>query len=458
MKNLLIMSALLMVFAFTSCKNEATKPNLITQDSSEVKILAHPEWSKSANIYEVNIRQYTKEGTFNAFETHLDRLKAMGVDILWIMPINPIGIKNRKGGLGSYYSISDYKVVNPEFGSLQDFKNLVDSAHAKGMHIIVDWVANHTAWDHVWIAEHSNWFEKDSLGNFISPFDWTDVISLDYNNKEMRAAMIDALKYWVTEANIDGYRCDVAEMVPVDFWDEARLELDKIKPVFMLAEAEVPVHHKQAFDMSYGWELHHIMNNVAQGKANVHDIDKYLMKQDSLFTSNDYRMLFLDNHDENSWNGTIEKRMKNAAPAFAVLASTLPGMFLLYSGQEAGLNKSLKFFEKDEINWKKLPMEAFYSQLLNLKTNNKALWNGDFGGIYRKILTDSTTSILAYSREKDGNTVVVILNLSKKPIKTTVDFKELSGEFTNAFSAEKVNLSSKMEFNLKAWDYLIFTK
>ena len=418
----------------------------------------HPEWSKNSNIYEVNIRQFTKEGTFNAFEKHIERLHKMGVDILWLMPINPIGVKNRKGGLGSYYSISDYTKVNPEFGTMDDLKSIVNKAHSLGMHVIIDWVANHSAWDNPWAKEHPEWYKQDSLGKFIAPFDWTDVIALNYKNMDLRKAMIDAMQFWLKEADIDGFRCDVAEMVTVDFWNQARTELDKTKAIFMLAEAEVPIHHKKAFDMSYAWDLHHIMNKIAQEKLGVHDIDKYLLKQDSLFTSDAYRMIFIDNHDENSWNGTVEKRMGIAAPAFAVLTATLPGMILLYNGQEAGLNKSLAFFEKDEINWGNYPLEAFYTSLLKLKTTNQALWNGNFGGKYSKMLSDKTNTIFAFSRKKDKNTIIVIANLSKKAVETVVDFKGLEGNYSEWFTSEKIQLKGKLKIQLKAWDYKVFVR
>ncbi len=438
--------------------NTINAQNVMKTNQQKTNKVVHPEWTKNSNIYEVNIRQFTKEGNFKAFEKHIDRLHKMGVDILWLMPINPIGVKNRKGTLGSYYSISDYTAVNPEFGTLDDFKSVVNKAHSLGMHVIIDWVANHSAWDNPWAKAHPEWYKLDSVGNFISPFDWTDVIALNYKNKEMRKAMIEAMLYWVKECNIDGFRCDVAEMVAVDFWNEARAELDKTKAVFMLAEAEIPVHHKKAFDMSYAWELHHIMNKVAQGKEGVHDIDKYLLKQDTLFKPDDYRMIFIDNHDENSWNGTIEKRMGIAAPAFAVLSTTLPGMLLLYNGQEAGLNKSLAFFEKDEINWGNYPLQGFYTSLLKLKTDNKALWNGNYGGKYNKMLTDKTNSIIAFNRKKENNSVIVIANLSKEALETVVDFKGNEGNYTEWFTSEKSSLKGKITIKLKAWEYKVYVK
>lgn len=423
------------------------------------KGLKHPEWSKKSTIYEVNIRQYTKEGTFSSFEKHIPRLHQMGVDILWLMPINPIGKENRKGTLGSYYSIADYTAVNPEFGTLEDFKKLVNTAHSLGMHVIIDWVANHSSWDHPWAKQHPEWYEHDSTtGKFASPYDWTDVIELDYDNKEMRQAMTDAMKFWIKEADIDGFRCDVAFMVPLDFWNDTRKQLDSIKPVFMLAEAEVNDQHKEAFDMSYSWDLHHLMNDVAQGKKPAGDFIDLYIKEDTTFEVNDYRMIFTSNHDENSWNGTEFERMGDGANTFAVLAATLPGMHLIYSGQEAALNKRLEFFEKDEINWDVLPLESFYKSLISLKNNNQALWNGDFGGNFNILSSKEEKQVFAFSRVKENNTVLVICNLGAKESVYTLDAKTVKGDYTNYFSNEKKSISEKETITLKPWEYLVLVK
>ncbi len=349
-------------------------------DSKKLASVKHPAWSFNQTIYEVNVRQYTPSGTFREFETQLPRLKKMGVGILWLMPINPIGVKNRKGILGSYYSVKDYLAINPEFGTLDDFKHLVKEIHKLGMHVIIDWVANHTAWDNTLAVEHPDWYTKDSLGNFVPPVpDWHDVIDLNYANKGLRKYMINALKYWVKECDIDGYRCDVASMVPTDFWIEARKELDKIKPVFMLAESDAPELH-QAFDMTYDWNVYHALNEIAKKKASLDSL-KRVMKRDKMnFPSNAFRMQFTTNHDENSWHGTALKRLGDAFEPFTAFTFVIPGMPLIYSGQEAGLNISLDFFEKDTIDWSNLKYEKFYHTLVELKKDNKALLCGDHGG------------------------------------------------------------------------------
>ncbi len=415
------------------------------------------EWSKNATIYEVNIRQYTPEGTINAFAKHLPELDSLGVDILWLMPIFPIGEENRKGGMGSAYSIKDYQAVNPDFGTLEDLKNLVSEAHKLGMHVILDWVANHTAWDNPLANEHPDWFKKDSLGNFTPPVpDWADVIHLDYDNNEMRTYMINSLKYWVNEANVDGFRCDVAMMVPTDFWEDAREQLDSIKPMFMLAEADQPDHLVKAFDMNYGWELHHIMNEITQGKMGISDLDTYFHKNDSLYQPDDIKMNFTSNHDENSWNGTVKERMGDAAEMMAVFSYMVPGMPLIYSGQEAGLDKRLAFFEKDSIEWKDSEWRVLYTRLNNFKKQNKALWNGENGGQLKKINTNSDT-VYAFEREKNGNKVIAIFNMSNQDRQVTLTSELKPVELINYFTNEKITVGKGVEFSLVPWGYIILT-
>jgi len=455
-KKLFSLLVLCIAIFIVSCEQGNKKNDKNTKE--EMTVTSHHDWSRNANIYEVNIRQYTPEGTFDAFRAHLPRLKEMGVDILWIMPIHPVGELNRKGTLGSYYAVRDYKAVNPEFGTLQDFNELVDAAHKLGMKVIIDWVANHTSWDNVWVEEHEDYYEKKD-GKFVSPFDWTDVISLDYNNPEMRAAMIDALKYWLSEANIDGYRCDVAGMVPVDFWEDARVEMEKIKAVFMLAEDEDNnALMNKAFDMNYAWKLNHLMNDIAKGDKKASDLWDYVLWSGTYFPIDTYRMNFLTNHDENSWNGTIEERLGNGAEAFAILAWTIPGMPLIYSGQEAGLNKRLEFFEKDTIDWSNIKYQDFYTKLNTLKRVNKALLAGKEGGMMLQISPNQNENIAAYSREKNGNQVVVIANLSPEPQEFTIVGDLVNGEFNNFFTNESANLNSGTKFNLKPWEYFVFVK
>lgn len=401
----LTLALLLTGFILSGCgspEKQSETPRLST--------VKHPEWSKNANIYEVNIRQYSPEGTFNAFREDLPRLKDMGVKILWLMPIQPIGELNRKGTLGSYYSIKDYKAVNPEFGTDADFKALVDEAHEMGFKIILDWVANHSAWDNPW-TENKDWYTLDEDGNFQPPVeDWSDVIDLNYNNQDMRAAMIDALVYWVREFNIDGYRCDVAGMVPTDFWIDAITELDKVKDVFMLAEDGDPELLFDAFDMNYAWEYAHIIREIAKGEQTFEELDSLFTRDAKRYPKNAYRMYFTSNHDENSWNGTDPGMYGDNFENFAVLSATVQGMPLIYNGQESILDKQLEFFEKDEIEWKDYAYQDFYMVLLELNTNNEALWNGAHGGDFTRI--DSPAETYAFSRKKNEHEVIVAINNS----------------------------------------------
>ncbi|WP_225009386.1 alpha-amylase family glycosyl hydrolase [Novosphingobium percolationis] len=398
----------------------------VTEGVSQVR---HPDWAARATIYEVNIRQYTPEGTFRAFEKHLPRLRKMGVDVLWIMPVNPIAKKERKGSLGSYYAVSDYKAVNPEYGDMADFRHLVAAAHAQGFKVILDWVANHTGWDHVWVEQHPDWYKRNAQGelegyHYTDLSDhheevWADVIGLDYSKPAVREGMIDAMRYWLKEADIDGFRCDVAWTLPVAFWDQARVELEQVKPVFMLAEADTPEMQARAFDMTYDWKLYHLLIDVARGKADATDLAKLYADPPRRYPQGAYRMTFTSNHDENSWNGTDRELYGDGADAMAVLAATLPGMPLVYSGQEDGLNKRLKFFDKDPIVWGKFDRVPFYARLLALKHGHPALESGMERGNLRLIETGNP-KVFAFRRVKGKDRVTVAVNLSGAPARVTL--------------------------------------
>ena len=414
------------------------------------------KWAENSTIYEVNIRQYTPEGTFNAFAEHLPRLKEMGVELVWLMPIHPISEKNRKGSLGSYYSVKDYLGINPEFGSESDFRALVDKIHELDMKVIIDWVANHTGWDNPLIEEHPEWYKKDENGNIISPVaDWTDVAGLNFEQPELRKYMTDALVYWVKEFDIDGYRCDVAGMVPLDFWENARKELDKIKPVFMLAEHEDPKFQESAFDMTYGWEFHHLMNKAAKKEIGLNELNAYFDKIEASYQKDDIIMYFTSNHDENSWNGTVFERLGEKAQFFAVMTYLIPGMPLIYSGQEAKLTKRLLFFEKDQIDWNDYEWGDFYKSLTEFKRNNQAVWNGLAGGDFTRI--NLHESVLAFNRTKENNTVISLFNLSDEEVSIQLPEK-LSGEFELLFTGEKIILPENKNITLSAWEYKVFSK
>jgi len=457
MKQILIPLAAIILIAlciFFSACTKKKQPKSVPPPS-EVR---HIEWSKNAVIYEANIRQYSPEGTFNAFAKDLPRLKALGIDIIWVMPINPIGEVKRKGKLGSYYSVRDYKAINPEFGNMDDFKNLVNEVHKSGMHIIIDWVPNHSSWDNPVFKEHPEYYLKDSLGRFRSPFDWTDVVRFNYNNPGMRRWMIETMKFWLTETGIDGFRCDVAHMVPVDFWDSCRMELDKVKPIFFLAEADQPQLHARAYDMSYDWKFHHIMNQIAKGKKTANEIEKHFAWADSIYPSGSVLMQFTSNHDENSWNGTEFERLDGGAQTFAVLAATVPGMLLIYNGQEAAFNKRLKFFEKDTIKWDNYIYADFYKKLISLKKQNQALWNGLDGGSFQRIETTDDKHVYAFVRKTDGNQVAMILNLTKKPRTIALKSDIADGEYNEIFTDKQMALKKYQKFVLEPWKYLVMVK
>lgn len=449
-----VLAALVSGLLFTACNPKTTPPAEETI-AAQVK---QPEWSKNLSIYEVNVRQFSPEGTFAAVEAQLPRLKELGTDILWLMPIHPIGELNRKGTLGSYYSIKDYKGVNPEFGTEEDFKRFVKKAHELGMYVILDWVANHSAWDNPLVTEKPDFYQKDSVtGNMVSPFDWTDVVAFNYNFPETGDYMLDAMLYWVKEFDIDGYRCDVAELVPATFWNKARTELDKLKPVFMLAEGEKPWLHT-AFDMSYGWEFHNIKNRIAKGEANANDIETYLKKNDTLYPQGAYRMYFITNHDENSWNGTEFERLGDGVKAFYVLTATVPGMPLIYTGQESGINKRLEFFEKDPVAWGNYEMTSFYKSLLDLKKNTPALYNGNWGGSWERVNTNENEKVFAFVREKDNSKVFVVINLSNQPVNVTFDGEKFAGNYTGLFSGTQANFEKGATSELAAWGYEVYFK
>lgn len=385
---------------------------LILASCAERDTDIHPSWSYDAVIYEMNVRQYTPEGTFAAARAELPRLKELGVDVVWLMPVYPIGEKGRKGTLGSYYAIKDYKAVNPEFGTLEDFDSFVAEAHRLGLKVIIDWVANHTSPDAVWIdSKPLDYYERDSLGNTIVEYDWTDIAALNYENMDMRADMMDAMQFWV-DRKIDGFRCDMAFLMPQDFWTEAIGGIKRQNPDFyFLAEGEEPWLHEAGFDASYSWEFHHLLNDMAQGKKAKTELLAYLDKNDASYPDTAFRLMFTSNHDENSWAGTEFERMGDAVKAMTVLCYTLPqSQPLIYTGQEVGWNKRFEFFEKDTApDWTANEWTAFYKELNDLRHDNPALASGDKGGTFELVSSDDNS--LVFTRSLPENVVKVSVQL-----------------------------------------------
>ncbi len=421
MKKIILLSLAATLTLF-SCQEAPTSESAFTPSTL-------PQWAEQANIYEVNVRQFTDEGTLQAFQTHLPRLKELGVDILWFMPIQPIGELYRKGALGSYYSISDYTAVHEDYGTLEDFQSIVEQAHSLGMKVILDWVANHTAFDHHWVSDHPHFYTADSAGNYPivavdndgTPTDWTDVADLNYEAEGMREAMIGEMNWWLENADIDGFRCDVAGFVPYDFWKTAINDLrENHDSIFMLAEWEDPALMDVGFNAVYGWEFHHLLNELAQDKMNVSALAEYADKCDSLWPKETMKMYFTTNHDENTWNGTVSQRMGKLGKAMFVLSSMMErSLPLVYTGQEAGLNHQFPFFTKDTvgIDWSITHPDAyFFAEMMSLKHNHVALSNGvDGRDMELQIDTTSNSAMITRGKEGTSDQVVAIFQFSEDP-------------------------------------------
>lgn len=421
------------------------------------KSFQHPEWSYQSNIYEVNLRQYTPEGTFAAFAKHLPRLRDMGVEILWFMPVTPISSEGRLGTLGSYYAVKDYKAVNPEYGDLDDFKRLVSQAHQLGFKVIVDFVANHTGNDHHWVKEHPDFYCYEVDGTLLHPHGWIDTAQLNFDNKNVWSALIDAMCFWITECDVDGFRCDMAHLVPLALWYEARVALSDLKQdIFMLAECEVPAYH-QVFDATYTWKFMHAMEDFYHGRLSLERMLMVLYSAAVEFPCTAFRVHFTSNHDENSWNGTEYEKYGNAALLFAVLSCTWNGLPMIYSGQEMPNLKRLKFFEKDPIEWTgDFQLHRFYQTLLSLRRRNPSLRAGDDAATTTIISLPHEPKVFSYLRKNGDDAVLVVLNCSAEP----VDFQllNISGDYTNIFSGEKMAFTNDNRLHLLPWGYMIFEK
>ena len=424
----------------------------------------NPEWSYSAVLYEMNIRQLTAEGTFRAAIERLPFLRSVGVDALWLMPIYPIGVEGRKGTLGSYYSIRDYKAVNEEFGTADDFRAFVTAAHALGMKVILDWVANHTARDARWITEQpADWYERDEQGVAKVPWDWTDTAKLNYLNHDVWHGHIDAMRFWVEEFKVDGFRCDMAMLVPIEFWQEASEELHRVKSdIFMLAEAEEDNLFDRAFNMSYQWEIHHIMVDIAKGARRVWDLRNAIHNQRQRYPREAMRMSFTSNHDENSWSGSEQSRFGAALEVMTALTFLMPStMPLIYTGQEVGYDHSFEFFERDAI-----PETAYvenrttelYRRLTALKHSSMALAAGERGGEMIEIENNAKDCMMTFVREVDGSRVMAIMNLSPYVIHADFNTGKYAGNYLDARTGERVILDTHVERDIAPWCYQILIK
>ncbi len=468
----MILLVALSLAAFGCKQTAATKaiPN-----ATGVNTLHTPDWAKNAVIYEANIRQFSKEGTFNAFSQALPRIKDLGVDIIWLMPIYPISDTNRKCHedaktkcYGSYYAVTDYEAVNPEFGTMGDLDHLVSIAHSLGMKVILDFVPNHTGWNSKWMREHPDWYKKGPDGKITDPvgpdgkkYGWSDVAQLDYTNPQLREAWMKAHEFWLKNTAVDGFREDVAGEVPTSFWLELRPRLDKIRPVFMLAENEDKGKEQfdAAFEMNYGWTLHSTIKDIAKGKKPASAVYEWTEEFKKRYGTRGWQMNFTQNHDENSWNGTERESFGDGGDCFTALCFMIEGMGLIYDGQEASLNKRLLFFNKDEIDWTGKSRAPFFKTLTTLKHNNHALWNGQKGGVLQKIITSDDAKVYAFTREKDGDKVVCMFNLSNQPAGFTWQSDATNGKWRNVFGTNQAftELKKGERKTLQPYEYVIYS-
>ena len=417
------------------------------------------DWIKDKTIYEVNLRQYTEAGTFKAFESHIPRLKEMGVEVLWFMPVTPISEKGRKGSLGSYYACSSYTKLNAEFGTEQDFLSLIQLAHKHEMKVMIDWVANHSGREHEWMDEHPNWFSQDKDGNFTERNGWEDVVDLNFENQDMRAALIGAMQYWVRTFNIDGFRSDMAHLVPLDFWMTARKACETIKPLFWLAECEDVAYHS-VFDASYAWSWMHATTKLVNEQSGVNEIYNILHDY-AQYPQGAYKLFFTSNHDENTWNGTEYEKYGIAAKAWAVFTFMWKGIPLIYSGQELPNHKRLAFFDKDKIEWTNQPqLGAFYKTLIELRKNYACIIEGDSFNLPSS--NNQVMAFLRYDQQPEKNAekqiILVVLNFSHQIQKVALEHDYLKGSFLNAFSGLSYSFNKQESFELMPGDYLVYVK
>lgn len=459
-------TALLML---TTPVTAQTAPSAISdryQPRPYVEISA-PEWTRDAVIYQLNTRQFTPEGTFRAAQAQLPRLKALGVNIIWLMPIHPIGELNRKGTLGSPYSVRDYYGVNPEFGSKDDLKAFVDAAHAQGMHVILDWVANHTAWDNPLTREHPDWYERNWDGQFrpTTWFDWSDIIDLDYSRPEVRQYMAGAMAYWVRDFGIDGYRADVAGMVPVDFWNDVRADLDAIRPVFMLAEWEYPELHRRAFDATYAWGWTDALRKVAQGQGDAGPLFGWLSWDDGAWPAESMRLMGTSNHDWNAWDGTEYEMFGPLLENATVLSFVARGIPMIYNGQEGGNARRLPFFERGPIEWPTTehPNAAEYRRLIAFRDAHPALHNGRWGARPIPVVNSSHPHVLSFVRQhpagngQPGDKVFAIFNLSGEPQTIRFTAGPFAGDYADYRDGSAVHIDATTSITIPAWGHRVLT-
>lgn len=432
-----------------------TTANFAPQSLYTVK---QPEWSSHAVIYQVNTRQFSTSGDFKGVIAGLPHIKALGADIVWLMPIHPIGNKYRKGELGSPYAVKDYFAINPEFGNEGDLKALVEEAHKLSLKVIIDWVPNHSAWDNPLVESHPHWYAKDYKGDFRpSPWwDWSDIIEFDYRQAGLREYMIEALRYWVEKFDIDGYRCDVAGYVPNDFWCQAKDALEQIKPVFMLAEWENRDLHEKAFNMTYAWSWNETMHDLAHGRCHLDRLRKYYSWNERSWPHNAYRMTFVSNHDKNAWDGTQYEQFGDALEAAIVLSVLGEGMPLIHNGQEAGETKRLAFFERDPIEWQGHPIGELYRALITLKKSKQVLGNGEFGARMIQVPNTVMDKIFSFVRHNGQEKVFVIINFSSESVDVSFSEPLFEGHYVDWQGNDEIVFENASVRTILPWQYEVW--
>lgn len=430
-----------------------------------MKDLQHPAWLYDAVIYEMNVRQLTPEGTLRAAAQRLDFLRSVGVDVVWLMPVYPIGKVQRKGSLGSYYSVRDYCRINPEMGTLKDFDAFVRQAHKLGMKVVLDWVANHTSRDAKWTKEKPvDWYEREADGSPKVPWDWSDTAQLNYDNRAVWRGQTEAMRYWVEKHAVDGFRCDMAMLVPIEFWQEVARELRSVKPdLFLLAEAEEQnLFYEGTFNACYGWKVHHLMNDVAQQKCRLWPLRDWSRADREAYPRSAVRLMFTSNHDENSWSGTEFERMGAAREIMTLLTYLWPqGLPLIYTGQEVGYDHVFNFFEKDPIpeeSYRANAVTYLYARLAELKRTNAALRSGELGGELIEIHNNAEDCLMVMVREVAGNRVVAQLNLSPYAIHADYNTGIYAGRYLDFFADKTYDLSGHVEEDMAPWSYRVLVQ
>jgi 1,4-alpha-glucan branching enzyme len=457
-----VAAALLAASSLALAGCDAIAPSAVSYEPQSYVQIEHPEWSRDAVIYQLNTRQFTQEGTFAAAQEHLPRLAEMGVDIVWLMPIHPIGAVNRKGEMGSPYSVLDYRGVNPDLGSEEDFRAFVDAAHGLGLKVILDWVANHSAWDNPYTQSNPEWYLKTPEGAFMPPegTDWSDVVDFDYSQPGLREYMTGSLAYWVREFGVDGYRADVAGYVPLDFWETARAELDAIKPVFMLAEWETRDLHARAFDATYAWGWKEAMQELVADGSGAGAMRGYYAGQSTTWPEGAYRMVYTDNHDQNSWDGVASDIYGPAYEAAIALSFVGPGIPLIYNGQEADLDRQLSFFGKDQIEWQTGQYDALFRRLIALKTEREALWNGASGAAIVDVPNSASDDVLSFVRGEAGARVFGVFNLSPRSHQVSFELARHMGSYRDAVFDEAAQFDGAGDapLELAPWGYRVYAE